>query len=39
MKDIPFQDNRFDLVICQFGIMFVEDKEKAMQEIYRVLKP
>jgi ubiquinone/menaquinone biosynthesis C-methylase UbiE len=38
MQDIPFDDNHFDLVVCQFGIMFVPDKQKAFQEIHRVLK-
>lgn len=38
MQNIPFKDSEFDLVICQFGIMFVPDKEKAYSEIYRVLK-
>ncbi len=37
--ELPFNDRSFDLVICQFGLMFVPDKLKALQEIYRVLKP
>ncbi len=39
MQDIPFEDSSFDLVISQFGLMFVPDKVKAYKEIYRVLKP
>jgi ubiquinone/menaquinone biosynthesis C-methylase UbiE len=38
MMDIPFEDNSFDLIICQFGLMFAPDKSKALREIYRVLK-
>jgi ubiquinone/menaquinone biosynthesis C-methylase UbiE len=36
---LPFDDNSFDLVVCQFGFMFVPDKSKAFSEAYRVLKP
>lgn len=39
MQEIPFEDSIFDLVICQFGVMFVPDKIKAFKEINRVLKP
>ncbi len=34
---LPFPDNGFDAVICQFGVMFFPDKEKAYCEAYRVL--
>ena len=37
--ELPFEDRSFDLVVCQFGLMFVPDKLKALQEVYRVLKP
>ena len=36
---LPFQDGSFDLVVIQFGIMFFPDREKGLQEAYRVLKP
>lgn len=36
---LPFDDKSFDLVVCQFGFMFVPDKPKAFSEAYRVLKP
>lgn len=39
MQEIQFQDNYFDLIVCQFGIMFVPDKQKAFNEMFRVLKP
>jgi len=37
--DLPFGDASFDLVVIQFGIMFFPDREKGLQEAYRVLKP
>lgn len=39
MTDIPYGDNAFDTIVCQFGVMLVPDKLKALQEMYRVLKP
>lgn len=36
---IPYSDEEFDAVICQFGIMFFPDKQKGLNEAYRVLKP
>jgi ubiquinone/menaquinone biosynthesis C-methylase UbiE len=35
---LPFSDSTFDLVVCQFGFMFVPDKQKAFGEAFRVLK-
>ena len=37
-QELMFADESFDLVICQFGLMFVTDKMKAMSEAFRVLK-
>ena len=37
-QELPFPDEHFDLVICQFGIMFFPDKPKAFEEVFRVLK-
>ena len=36
--DLPFDDRKFDAVVCQFGIMFVPDKALAAREAYRVLR-
>lgn len=38
VQQLPFDDASFDVVICQFGFMFVPDKQKAFDEVYRVLK-
>src|SRR5438132_1761728 len=38
-QELPFGENTFDAVICQFGLMFVPNKQKAVNEAYRVLKP
>jgi ubiquinone/menaquinone biosynthesis C-methylase UbiE len=34
----PFGENEFDLVICQFGVMFFPDKVRANAEARRVLR-
>ncbi len=34
---LPFPDGGFDVVVCQFGVMFFPDKDKAYGETYRVL--
>jgi ubiquinone/menaquinone biosynthesis C-methylase UbiE len=36
---LPFDDGSFDLVVCQFGVMFFPDKPKAFAEALRVLGP
>ncbi|WP_337267477.1 class I SAM-dependent methyltransferase [Oryzifoliimicrobium ureilyticus] len=36
---LPFDDESFDAVVCQFGVMFFPDKLKAYREALRVLKP
>ena len=38
-QDLPFDDQCFDLVICQFGVMFYPDKLVANREAFRVLRP
>jgi ubiquinone/menaquinone biosynthesis C-methylase UbiE len=39
IQNLSFADNAFDLVICQFGMMFLPDKQQGFNEICRVLKP
>lgn len=36
--ELPFPDASFDLVVCQFGIMFFPDKVRANAEARRVLR-
>lgn len=35
---MPFEDAEFDLVVCQFGVMFFPDKREAFREAKRVLR-
>ena len=37
-QQLPFGDGIFDLVVCQFGVMFFADKLKAFREAWRVLE-
>lgn len=38
-QSLPFEDESFDLVVCQFGVMFFPDKRQSYREALRVLKP
>ena len=38
-EDLPFNENSFDNVLCCFVWRNVDDTEKALSEVYRVLKP
>ena len=38
-EDLPFYENSFDNVLCCFVWRNISETEKAMNEIYRVLKP
>jgi ubiquinone/menaquinone biosynthesis C-methylase UbiE len=38
-QSLPFEDESFDLVVCQFGVMFFPDKLQSYREALRVLKP
>lgn len=37
--NLPFEDKSFDVVICQFGVMFYPDQSQGHREAMRVLKP
>lgn len=36
---LPFEDQSFDAVLCQFGVMFFPDRIKGYSEALRVLRP
>lgn len=36
---LQFRDASFDMIVCQFGVMFFPDKTKAFAEAARVLRP
>lgn len=38
-EDLQWDDEFFDVVVSQFGLMFFEDQQKALREMFRVLKP
>jgi ubiquinone/menaquinone biosynthesis C-methylase UbiE len=37
-QNLMFENEQFDHVVCQFGVMFFPDKEKSFAEAHRVLK-
>ena len=37
--ELPFEDNTFDVVTCSQSFHHYPDTDKAMQEVFRVLKP
>ena len=37
--NLPFDNNSFDVVFCNHVLEHISDDTKAMQELYRVLKP
>jgi len=36
---LPFEDNSFDFILCNHVLEHIPDDTKAMQELYRVLRP
>ncbi|WP_460217975.1 class I SAM-dependent methyltransferase [Psychroserpens sp. MEBiC05023] len=37
--NLPFTDNTYDIILCNHVLEHIPDDTKAMQELYRVLKP
>ena len=37
--NLPFDDNTYDIIFCNHVLEHIPDDTKAMQELYRVLKP
>jgi ubiquinone/menaquinone biosynthesis C-methylase UbiE len=38
-EDMPLDDGRYDVVLCQLSLQFMEDKRTALSEMHRVLTP
>lgn len=38
-ETLDFADSTFDKVVCSLGLMYFPNPDKALQEMYRVLKP
>ena len=38
-ESLPFPEESFDTVVCQFGLMFFSDRHQAIREMLRVLVP
>lgn len=38
-EELPYPDHSFDAVACQFGLMFFANRQAALQEMWRVLRP
>lgn len=38
-ETLPFESGSFDIVLCQFGLMFFDDRARALSEMRRVLRP
>lgn len=36
---LPFEDNSFDIIFCNHVLEHIPDDTKAMQELYRILRP
>jgi len=39
ITNLPFDDNSFDVILCNHVLEHIPDDTKAMQELYRVMKP
>lgn len=37
--NLPFEDNSFDVILCNHVLEHIPNDTKAMQELYRILKP
>ena len=38
-ESLPFENDSFDAVVCQFALMFFDDRRAAIREMLRVLRP
>ena len=37
--NLPFEDNEFDVILCNHVLEHIPNDTKAMQELYRIMKP
>ena len=37
--NLPFSDNSYDVILCNHVLEHIPDDKKAMEELYRILKP
>ena len=37
--NLPFEDNSYDFILCNHVLEHIPDDSKAMQELYRIMKP
>lgn len=37
--NLPFEDNSYDFILCNHVLEHIPDDTKAMQELYRIMKP
>lgn len=37
--NLPFDDNSYDVILCNHVLEHIHNDQKAMQELYRILKP
>jgi len=37
--NLPFEDNTYDVILCNHVLEHIPNDQKAMQELYRILKP
>jgi SAM-dependent methyltransferase len=38
-RELPFEDDTFDAVLCESVVVFLEDKQRALDEFARVARP
>jgi SAM-dependent methyltransferase len=38
-QDMPFRSQRLDYVLCHMALMLMEDVERVLSEVHRILKP
>ena len=38
-ENLPFEDNSYDVIFCNHVLEHIPDDDKAMEELYRILKP